>query len=242
MRTQNLVYQRVQRPAAALIARAAACAMSDLYEALDADQRNAALMSPRMRPVASGISMTGPAVTVQCAPGDNLMMHRGLLLAHRGDVLVVNGGAPCGAQWGLLAAVYAAKKGLAGVVVQGCIRDTGYLIEQKCPVWFTEISPSHPEKRGPGSVNVPIDCDGATVYPGDVISADGDGVLVIPARLLASVVEKAEMRQAHEQQGIADIMAGRSLFEVHDLQTALARSGVIEIDEAWRGGPGGVVD
>ena len=208
--------------------------MSDLYEAMDAAHRDAALMHSSLRPVVAGIRMTGPAVTVQCAPGDNLMMHRALLLAHPGDVLVINGGVPCGAQWGLLAAVYAAKKGLAGVVVQGCIRDADYLIEQKYPLWFTEISPAHPEKRGAGSVNVPVACGGVTVHPGDVISADGDGVLVIPARLLAATVEKAETRQAHEQHGIAEINAGRSLFEVHDLQAALARSGVVEIDAAWR--------
>ena len=232
---ENVIYRRMRRPDAALIARAAACAMSDLYEALDPAARRKALMSPRMRPVVSGVRIAGPALTVRCAPGDNLMMHKALLLAAPGDVLVISAGTPSGAQWGLLAAVYAERKGLAGVVVHGCVRDVDYLIGHRCPVWCTEISPAHPEKRGAGSVIAPIECDGVRVYPGDVVSADGDGVLVIPRDSLRAAVEKAEQRAAHEEQGIAEIMAGRSLFEVHGLESALAASGAVEVDTEWTG-------
>src|SRR5688572_8000645 len=115
MMNENVIYHRMRRPPAALIARTAACAMSDLYEALDAPVRRKALMSPRMRPVVSGLRIAGPALTVRCAPGDNLMMHSALLLAAPGDVLVISAAMPFGAQWGLLAAVYAERKGLAGV-------------------------------------------------------------------------------------------------------------------------------
>src|SRR5439155_13792477 len=105
--TDNVIYLRIDRPDESLIARAAACAMSDLYEALDAPRRHSALMSSHMRPIATGIRATGPAITVRCAPGDNLMMHRALLLAERGDVLVIDGGDMSVAQWRMLAAVYA---------------------------------------------------------------------------------------------------------------------------------------
>src|SRR5687767_4323829 len=104
---ENVVYRGLSRPEPSLVARAGACAMSDLYEALGPDTRSAALMSPRMRPVVSGVRIAGPALTVRCAPGDNLMMHKALLLAAPGDVLVISAGTPSGAQWGLLAAVYA---------------------------------------------------------------------------------------------------------------------------------------
>ena len=231
--SENVIYRRVRRPDPGLVARAAGCAMSDLYEALEPATKRAALMSPRMRPVVPGVRAAGPAVTVRCAPGDNLMMHRALVLAEPGDVLVIAAGTPSGAQWGLLAAVYAQRKRLAGVVVHGCIRDVDYLIEHRCAVWCTEISPAHPEKRSAGTVNAPIDCDGVRVYPGDVVSADGDGVLVIPAGELSAAVERAERRAEHEQHGIAAIAAGRSLFEVHDLEAALAASGVVEIDGEW---------
>lgn len=231
--TENVVYRRVRRPDARLVARVAALWVSDLYEALPPAVRDASTMSPRMRPLVGGIRMAGPAVTVQCAPGDNLMMHKGLLLAQRGDVLVVQGGEPSGAQWGDLAALYAEHKGLAGVVVDGCIRDADALMERRYPVWCKTIAPAHPEKRSGGAVNVPTLCDGVMVHPGDVVCADGDGVLVMRPEHLAAAAEKSESRMRHEAEAAAAIKAGRSLFELHDLAAAFAQSGVREIDAHW---------
>ena len=76
----DAVYRKIARPDPRLVARAAACAMSDLYEAMDANRRDAALMRPAMRPLVAGLRIAGPAVTARCAPRDNLMMHRALLL------------------------------------------------------------------------------------------------------------------------------------------------------------------
>jgi 4-hydroxy-4-methyl-2-oxoglutarate aldolase len=230
---ENVVYRRIRRPDSGTVARLGLLWVSDLYEALPPAVRDAATMSPRMRPLVGGIRMAGPAITVQCAQGDNLMMHKGLLLAERGDVLVVQGGEPSGAQWGDLAALYAAHKGLAGVVVDGCIRDADALTERRYPVWCTAIAPAHPEKRSGGAVNVPILCDGVRVHPGDVVCADGDGVLVMRPEHLSSAAEKAEARMRHEAEAAAAIQQGRSLFELHDLAAAFAQSGVREIDGHW---------
>ncbi len=229
----DAVYRTIARPDARLVARAAACAMSDLYEAMNPARRDAALMRPALRPLVAGLRIAGPAVTARCSPRDNLMMHRALLLAAPGDVLVVQAEEPSGAQWGMLAAVYAEHRKLAGVIVEGCIRDVDDLRERRFPVWFTEVSPAHPDKRGAGSVNVPVVCGGVGVRPGDVICADGDGVLVIRPHELVAAIEGAEQRQRREVNDIAQIKAGRSLFEIHDLAPALARSGVPEIDGAW---------
>jgi 4-hydroxy-4-methyl-2-oxoglutarate aldolase len=228
---QNVVYRRVRRADPALVARAAALPVSDLYETLA--NRDAALMSPRMRPIVPGLRIAGSAVTAHCPPGDNLMMHRALLHAEAGDVLVVAVGDVKGAQWGDLAAVYAQHKGLAGVIVDGSIRDADALTALRFPVWATAISPSHPNKQAAGSVNVPVICDGAHVNPGDVICADGDGVLVIPRDQLTAAVEAAERRQAGEGAIVAAIKAGTSLFELHDMEAAFRASGVREIDAAW---------
>jgi 4-hydroxy-4-methyl-2-oxoglutarate aldolase len=235
---QNVVYRRMRRPDPGLVARIARIPVSDLYEVLPADVRDAALMSPRLRPLALGIRIAGPALTARCAPHDNLMMHRALALAAAGDVLVVDGGEPSGAQWGTLAALYAEHKGLAGVVVEGCIRDADELAARRYPVWSTAISPAHPDKRGAGAVNVPIRCGGVLVHPGDVICADGDGVLVLPPTALAGVVEKGERRMAHEDEAAAAIAAGKSLFELHDLDRAFVASGVPERDAHWDDAPG----
>jgi len=127
----------------------------------------------------------------------------------------------------------AKRKGLAGVVVEGCIRDADELVARRYPVWSTAISPAHPDKRGVGAVNVPIRCGGVLVHPGDVICADGDGVLVLPQTQLAAAVEQGEQRMAHEDEAAAAIAAGQSLFELHDLGRAFAQSGVGERDAHW---------
>ena len=112
---------RVDRATCALAARAT---VADIHEAMHAGSGGGGLMGPRMRPLVRRLRLAGPAVTASCPAGDNLMMHRALSLAQPGDVLVV----VCeeersAAQWGQLATTYAIKRGLAGVVVQGCVRD-----------------------------------------------------------------------------------------------------------------------
>jgi 4-hydroxy-4-methyl-2-oxoglutarate aldolase len=230
---QHIVYLKIPRPPAEYVTRGLSCPMSDLYEGLDAATRDEGLMSPEMRPLNRGLRIFGPAITVLCAPGDNLVLHKALLLAQPGDVLVVQGGRPSGAQWGDLAAIYAQEKGLAGVVVDGCVRDCDALIERRYPVWSTSISAAHPEKRGPGSVNVPIVCDSVRVFPGDLVSADTDGVLVIKPDQVEQAIVKAEMRQLHEAQAADAIRKGRSLFELHDLQAAFDASDIVEVDAMW---------
>ncbi|WP_426528830.1 RraA family protein [Bradyrhizobium sp. McL0615] len=232
----DAVYLKLSRPHPDMVARVSRIAVSDLYEALPADERDGAVMNSRIRPLLPGIRIAGPAVTARCAPNDNLMMHKALLLAQRGDVLVVDGGEPSGAQWGYLAAVYANKKELAGVVIDGCIRDADELVACRSPVWFKEISPSHPTKKGPGTVNVPVQCGGVRVQPGDLVCADGDGVLVIPQRLLEATIFAAEARAKEEAAAVKAIEAGQSLFEIHGLESALQVSGVKVSDSTWMEG------
>jgi 4-hydroxy-4-methyl-2-oxoglutarate aldolase len=234
----DVVYLKLPRPRLDLVERASRIAVSDLYEALPADMRDRALMNSRIRPLLPGIRVAGPAVTARCAPNDNLMMHKALLLAERGDVLVVDGGEPSGAQWGYLAAVYANKKELAGVVIEGCIRDADALVINRSAVWFREISPAHPTKKGPGAVNVPVRCGEVLVHPGDLVCADGDGVLVIPQRHLETTILAAEARAADETTSIKAIEAGQSLFGIHGLESALEASKTRVIDAAWVEEPG----
>jgi 4-hydroxy-4-methyl-2-oxoglutarate aldolase len=229
----DVVYLKLPRPRPDLVGRAARIAVSDLYEALPADLRDSALMNSRIRPLLPGIRMAGPADTARCAPHDNLMMHKALLLAQGGDVLVVDGGEPSGAQWGYLAAVYANKKELAGVVVEGCIRDADALIADRCAVWLREISPAHPTKKGPGAVNAPVRCGGVLVYPGDLVCADGDAVLVVPQYHLETTILAAEARAKNETMAVKAIEAGQSLFEIHDLGSAFEASNTRVIDAAW---------
>src|SRR5690606_28981743 len=154
---------------------------ADVHESMGVAGR-AALLGARIRPLREGQPrIAGPAVTAFCWPGDNLMMHRAPYLAQPGAlVVVVCHAALADAQWADLATRYALRKGLAGVVVQGCVRDIDQVRELGLPVWSSHIWPIHPDKRGHGLVNAPVVCEGVEIRPGDLIIADGDGVIRVP--------------------------------------------------------------
>jgi len=230
---RSKVYLQVDRADEATCAAAARASVSDLHEAMGRPGNRMATMGPGMRPLLEGVRIAGPAITAFCAPGDNLMMHRALSLARRGDVLVVQ--APeTGAQWGDVAAYYALKLGLAGIVVDGFIRDIDELREMRSPVWFTKIGPSSPLKVGHGTVNAPVVCDGVTVYPGDLVVADGDGVIVLPRRDAPAIVARALERTAREAGQRAEIDAGGRPWVMHGGAASYSTLDVDEIDAPWR--------
>jgi 4-hydroxy-4-methyl-2-oxoglutarate aldolase len=227
------VYLKVERVDATTCAIARTVSVADLHEALGGSAGRMAMMSPAMRPLIGGLRVAGPAVTAFCSPGDNLMMHRALFLAERGDVLVVQ--APHGgAQWGDVAALYAKGKGLAGIVVDGYIRDTDELMEMRSPVWSTLIGPSSPQKSGHGLVNAPIVCAGTRVEPGDLVVADGDGVIVIPKAQAAAVVARALARMEREESARGEIAAGAHPWFMHGCDESYRKLDVEEIDGPWR--------
>lgn len=231
---QPVIYTRIPRCDPALIAEIGQFPVSDLHEAMGAIEGRSHLMTPRMRPIATGQKLAGQAVTSNNYPGDNLMIHAALNVAQAGDVLVLsNGGLPQGALWGDVAATYAAEKGVAGLIIDGPVRDTEALRQMGCKVWSTIVSPSHPEKRGPGAVNVPLVCDGVQVMPGDIIVADDDGVLVVPVRLAAETIRRARERNETEARIRSEIKAGSSLFEIVGIQKILDAAGVRTVDTEW---------
>lgn len=230
------VWLRVDRVEAGVCEQARSLSVADIHEAMGQPAGRLGLMSHRMRPLVRGLRIAGPAITAFSAPGDNLMMHRALSLARAGDVLVVACAAETsGAQWGDLAAQYARHIGLAGVVVHGCIRDTDGLESLRFPVWSTAISPIHPDKCGHGTVNAPVTCDGVVVHPGDLVMADGDGVVVVPRRDAAAVIEAAAGRLAREDAAGAAIRDGRRPWEISGAAASYAGLEIEEIDAAWPG-------
>ena len=232
---QPVVYTRIPRCSPSLVEAVAAFPVADLHEAMGAIDGRVGLMSPKMRPVAPGQRIAGLAVTSHNYPGDNLMIHAALNVAEKGDVLVlVNGGVPQGALWGDVASTFAMEKGIAGVVADGPVRDTHTIPGMGFKVWSTIVSPAHPEKRGPGAVNVPVVCDGVRVMPGDIIVADDDGVLVIPPRLAEAVASRARARNDAEAGIRARLKAGETLFDVMGMEKVLAAAGVTTVDEEWR--------
>jgi 4-hydroxy-4-methyl-2-oxoglutarate aldolase len=192
-------------------------------------------MTPAMKPIQQERDLCGQAVTAWNFPGDNLAIHAALHVATQGQVLVLtNGGGHQGALWGDVACGFAVKKGLAGAVIHGAVRDTDAIRALGFPVWTTAVSVEHPEKRGPAAVNVPVVVDGVLIEPGDVIRADADGVLVIPRDLLQATVEGAEKRAAFEvtvRQRIAD---GDLPLDVLGMRKVLDDLGIEMKDCTWQ--------
>ena len=231
--TASKVFKKVNRTPADIVARAREVTVADVHESMG-PQGRAQLMSARMRPIREGQKIAGPAVTAFCWPGDNLMMHRALYLAQPGDVLVVVCRAELsGAQWGDLATRYALKKGLAGVVVQGCARDVDQVRELGFPVWATHISPIHPDKSGHGFVNMPVVCEGVNVCPGDLIVADGDGVIAVPRKDAAQVIAAAQAKMRKEDEVAEKVRGGAAVWDLSGAAAIYAGMEIDEVDAAF---------
>lgn len=166
---------------------------------------------PRLRPIHDKGSMAGPALTVRTRPGDNLMVHKALDMAQPGDVVVVDaGGDLTNAIIGELMQSYAIQRGLAGIVINGAIRDLDALRAGSLPVYAAGVTHRGPYKDGPGEINVAVSFDGMVVEPGDLVIGDNDGILCIPLDQVEAVLEAASAKQAAEATQMADILAGRS--------------------------------
>ncbi len=168
---------------------------------------------PRLRPIhgGEGIVLAGPALTVKVRPGDNLMLHKAIDLAHPGDVIVCDGGGDLtNALIGELMTSHAQVRKVAGFVINGAVRDAAAIRAGIYPVFAAGITHRGPYKDGPGEINVPIAIDGMVIEPGDLILGDDDGFVCVPYVQLATVLAATEAKQAAETKQMADIMAGRS--------------------------------
>jgi len=231
--SQAIVYQRVNRVEATLCQKAMQVTVADLHEST-AHLGYVGLMSHRMKRITPSAKVAGPAVTALCQPGDNLMMHRALRLAQAGDVLVVHcQSETSAAQWGDVATSYAKAIGLAGVVVQGCVRDIDGVIAMGFPVWSTCVWPVHADKGKGGGVNIPISCADVLVRPGDLIVADGDGVIAIAKQHAASVIQAAQAKMQRESDIALKIQAGSSAWELSGAAQSYEHLKVQEHDAAF---------
>jgi regulator of RNase E activity RraA len=159
---------------------------------------------PRLRPLHAGGVLAGPALTVKSRPGGNLMVHKALQMAEPGDVIVVDaGGDFSNAIIGELMLAQAARIGVAGVVINGAVRDYGAIRASRFPVFAAGVIHRGPYKDGPGEVNVPIAIDGMIVEPGDLILGDDDGLVCVAYADTTTVHAAAVAKQEAE----AKIMA-----------------------------------
>jgi RraA family protein len=165
----------------------------------------------RLRPMHAKGALAGPALTVKTRPGDNLMVHKALDLAEPGDVIVVDaGGDLTSAIIGELMAAHAIKRGVAGIVIDGAIRDSAAIGAGDFPVFAAGVTHRGPYKDGPGEINVAIAIGGMVIEPGDLVLGDGDGVLCVPFAEVDTVYRAAKAKQESEVQQAAAIKAGTS--------------------------------
>lgn len=165
-------------------------------------------LQPYHKPTSS--TMAGTAVTVRTRGGDNLLTLRSFDYCRPGDVLVIDaGGDLTNAVVGGIITAAAAMLGLAGVVVDGAIRDVAEIREREFPVYARGVTHRGPYKNGPGEINVPVSIGGMVVQPGDIIVGDQDGLLAFPASEAAALIEMALIQQKKEELQMEEIREGR---------------------------------
>jgi RraA family protein len=172
-------------------------------------------MDYRIKPIATGMKIVGTAATLSLRPGDNLFLHQAIYTGKEGFVLVVDGkGHKENAYLGELMAAAAKAVGLNGIVIDGLVRDKQALEALGFPIYAKGFIPNGPFKDEPGEINVPISCGGVSVYPGDLIVGDDDGVIVVPLNKIEDALIKAEVKLDYEKkriEAIAEYEADRKL-------------------------------
>lgn len=175
-------------------------------------------MGAPIQPLAPGFAMVGHARTIAVMAGDNAAVHAALPLMQPGEILVITArGASDVAIIGEIIAECAKKQGIAGIVVDGAVRDVAALRTIGFPVYAASATPRGPHKGFGGEIDAPVACGGVVVCPGDLILGDDDGVTVVPRALCDETLPKAEAQVAKEAAVIAKVRSGVSTAEIQGI-------------------------
>lgn len=208
-----------ERPSKEVIDRIAAFETPDVSDLLN----RMFTMNGDISGVVDGCRVAGPALTVKVYPGDNLMVHKALDLIQPGDVVVIDTSeSNKNAVLGDLITNKAKHKGVAGFVIDGLVRDIDQVRESGIPVFCRGITPFGPLHRGPGELNHSISCGGIVVEPGDIITADNSGIVVVRRDYAERLAEKLEAKSAALADYIENVKKG--IFSQEWVDTLLAQT------------------
>jgi len=199
----------------------------------DAQGRNNT-MDASIKPLKTNWKIVGSAITVKAMIGNNLGVHQALYLAEEGDVIVVDGnGFENIAMWGGIMTEIAVKRKIAGLIIDGSIRDIDEALKLNFPIFCKGVSPRGPHKGWGDDVNVPISCGSVPVLPGDIIIGDSDGVVVIHKRFAEDVLKRSKEKLEKEKKWIQEIKDGKTSLEAIGLDKNVEFFSIKEIDEAF---------
>jgi 4-hydroxy-4-methyl-2-oxoglutarate aldolase len=222
------IVSKIQRPDPEAVKILGELGVATVHEA----QGRTGLMKTYMRPIYPSARAAGPAVTVLCQSGDNLMIHAAVEVCKPGDVLVVTTGSDStDGMFGDLLATSLVAHGVLGLIIDAGVRDVSELTAMDFPVWSRAISAQGTVKATAGSVNIPVVCAGAAIQPGDVVVGDMDGVVVVPREKAAEVAKASQARVAKEEKNRHSLRSGELGLDMYGLRNKLKELGVEWVDE-----------